>query len=312
METVLLTKSEQKTFDILLKKSGRITSRDEIAQNVWGKLWLQKYSDWQIDRLIYLLRRKISSHYNIRTLRNSGYLLFPKGLAIPSLPPPDTTGTVPTQEYLEYMNNPKNKRRTLKDLFKNLPLKISAQKILVVNSFSADNVSAVFKQFPQATTYFSNFDLRALEIHQEKINELNARRFSTVLDDLRQSLFRNNFFDLIINDFRLNFNTNHRQNLQAMASTFRILKPRGKVLVSVVVDGRFESPKYGCNQEKAPLNKYKPWTFKAQENLPRFCFTVPYYCWLFKDCGFQIGKEFDLKNGQSWILPYRRFLLKKI
>ena len=75
MDDVEFTRSEQHVYHILLQKSGMIVTRDEIAQSVWGERWLSKYSDWQIDRLIYLVRHKLPSGQSIKTLRNSGYVL---------------------------------------------------------------------------------------------------------------------------------------------------------------------------------------------------------------------------------------------
>jgi len=97
-----------------------------------------------------------------------------------------------------------------------------------------------------------------------------------------------------------------------MKHTHRILKPKGYVLISVVIDNRYESARYGTNQQKAPLNHHKPWTFKAQENLERHCFTVPYYQELFKKAGFKVVKQFDTKAGKAWQPAFRRFFLQKI
>lgn len=301
MKNIILTKSEQKTFDTLLEKSGMICSRDEIAQSVWGNQWLSKYSDWQIDRLIYLLRKKLSSQYKIKTLRNSGYILEKKGVIIPQMPKPQAAGTLPTRDYLEYMNDPKNPRKVLKDLFAAFgPAPKKAGSILVINSYSLDNIDSANKWVDKnCEVYFTNFDESALAIHRNRAQELRLNNFHIIYDDIRDSLLKDGAFDLIINDFRLNFNTSDKQNVQAMQSINRLLTPNGRVLISVVIDPRDKSGRLKI-----------PWTFIAQEDLRRFCFTPTYYERLFVQTGFKIVKEFDTEAGKKWNPPYRRFLLK--
>jgi len=311
VKDTILTKSEQKAFDILVKKSGIITSRDDIAQAIWGELWLQKYSDWRIDRLIYLLRQKIQSSYKIKTIRNSGYVLFNSEVDIPHLSENKVQGIMPTQTYLEYMNNSENPRKVLEDLFNSIKIEGSPKNIIVINSYSCDNINTMSKYFKKSHVYFSNFDQRALDIHQERIEKLGLINFYTAHDDIRNSVFKDNYFDLVINDFRINFNTSDSQNIAAMKNMYRISSSNSQALISVVVDPRYESNKFGENQDRAPTNKDKPWTFSAQENLTRFCFTIPYYKRLFKQTGFKIIKEFDIDNGKKWNPPYRRFLLQK-
>lgn len=295
----ILTKSEQKLFDLLVQKSDLITTRDEIAQIVWGEDWLSRYSDWQIDRLIYLLRKKITTQYKINTVRNSGYILQTSEINIPKIEPTVVAGTLPTQSYLEYMNNTKNPRKVLKDLFKQIKLNNNFNKILVINSYSYDNVDAISNNLKCNDTYFSNFDKRALRIHQDRIEELKLINYKIVEDDIRNTIFNHDLFDLVINDFRLNFNTTNKQNVDALTNIYKILKPSGKCIISVVIDPRNNT------------NRNKPWTFVAQENLTRFCYTEEYYKELFLNCGFKILEEFDLENGKKWKPPYRRFLLQK-
>lgn len=296
---MILTKSEQKVFDTLLQKSYSIVTRDEIARSVWGNSWLSKYSDWQIDRLIYLLRHKLETKYRIKTVRNRGYILTTSEKSIPIIESTKVAGTLPTHNYLEYMNNPKNKRKTLKDLFKVLKLTRKFEHILVINSYSYDNVDAIAKKYKAGKIFFSNFDKRALNMHQERIEDLKLQNFKVIEDDIRDSIFKNHLFDLIINDFRLNFNTSNLQNIKAIKNMYRLLKNNGTCIVSVVVD-----PRYNTNRDK-------PWTFIAQENLLRHCYSKSYYIKLFKKCNFKVVKEFDERNGQTWNPPYARFLLQK-
>ena len=159
-------------------------------------------------------------------------------------------------------------------------------------------------------------------MHQERAEKMGLSNIHVNYDDIRNSNFKDKFFDVIINDFRLNFNLNDKQNTQAMKNIFRLLKAEGSILISVVVDARYESKRFGADQEKAPTNKDKPWTFAADEGLERKCFPVPYYKRLFKKSGFKIVKEFDIDEGKIWFTKfkhyeethqpaYRRFLLKK-
>jgi DNA-binding winged helix-turn-helix (wHTH) protein len=311
MNFPIFTRQEQKAYDLLLQKSDRLVARDDIARAIWGKLWLKKYSDWRIDRLIYLLRRKIPAKYSIRTVRNRGYVFFKHSLQVDGDLKLENPGTLPTKPYLEYMNDLKNKRRVLEDLFKVLKLNKTPHEILIINSYSFDNVDAAAKSFPKSEVFFTNFDPRALKLHQDRTDKLKLTNFHSMHDDIRKSVLKDGLFDLVINDFRLNFNTSNAQNKLAMTNICRILRPGGKAVISVVVDARFESEKYGRNQENAPINKDKPWKFIAQEGLERKCFTVPYYKRLFEQSGFKTVLEFDIKQGKNWSPPYRRFILTK-
>lgn len=165
------------------------------------------------------LRTKLrDSEFEIRTLRNTGYYLVKKGVKIPKLISSEVPGTLPTNSYLGYMNDPKNTRKVLKDLFSSLPLKDSLLKgnVLVINSYSYDNVDALAQKYPKSDVFFSNFDQRALNIHQERIEKLKLNTFHAIYDDIRSSILKNNLFNLVINDFRLNFNTSNSQNWATM------------------------------------------------------------------------------------------------
>ena len=146
-------------------------------------------------------------------------------MKIPKFPKYKVPGTHPTEKYLEYMNNPKNPRKVLKDLFKSIKLNKKYKNVLIINSYSYDNVGSVNSNLKNLScVYFSNFDGRALKLHRDEIENLKLNKFSTVLDDIRDSVFKDKLFDLVINDFRLNFNINNSQNIKAMENIFRILK----------------------------------------------------------------------------------------
>lgn len=294
----LLTKSEQKVFDLLLQRSDSIVPRDDIAKAVWGPNWLDRYSDWEIDRLIYLIRHKLPTKYSVKTLRNSGYILLTTEKTIPNFKLEKVEGILPTKDYLEYMNNTKNPRKVLSDLFKTIEISQKFKKILVINSYSYDNVDTMAKKYPDSEVFFSNFDKRALKIHEDRINELKLSKFRIDEDDIRKSIFNNNLFDLVINDFRLNFNTSDKQNIDTINNIYRILKPNGKSIISVVISPSSKTIKQSKH-------------FVSEENLVRPCYSVEYYKKLFTKQGFLIEKEFDQENGKKWNPPYARFILHK-
>jgi DNA-binding winged helix-turn-helix (wHTH) protein len=337
-----LTFSENAIFNVLRQNIGQIISRDLVAQAIWNKLWIEKYSDWTIDTLVYRLRHKLPLDLKLDTIRNRGFILSQKETIVP----PKTYSilkepgyTFPSQEYLNYMNNPKNIRKTLFDLFSALRSQslennilpnlnqAHPARILIIDSYSADNIDAVSGWISQTMLvnpeiYFTGFDERALQLHRLKINSgVYPFQIQVLYDDIRQSKIKSGIFDLVINDFRLNFNTTHTQNILSVKAMRRILKPQSFSLISVVVDPRYESSRFGKDQEKAPLNIHSPGIFYADEHLPRNCHTVPYYKSLFQKAGFRIITEFDIKEGKSWVTgfksytpdtgpTYRRFLVR--
>lgn len=335
-DDIIPTLSEEKVLDLLNEKINKLVKRDDVAKALWGYFWLEKYSDYMIDKVVYQIRKKLIAPYKITTFRNRG-IIFSKSETIPfkvirNLPTVVSEGTHPHEEYLEYMNNTSNIRKTLVDLFKSLKkeniklLNIKDPMILVINSYSHDNVDAIASWLSnnkqqEARVIFSHLDDRAIKIHQKRIFDLGFEHIETVYDDIRKTRLTPQSFDLVISDFRLNFNHNDEQNQEAMHGINKVLKSNGLILISVVVDSRYESSRFGKDQEKAPINKKSPHVFKFTENLERFCFTVPYYKKLFIDRGFKIIKEFDVKEGKTWFskekfIPnqeptYRRFLLKK-
>lgn len=233
------------------------------------------------------------------------------------------------------MNDTSNIRKTLLDLFKSTKkenidqylkkslIDMKEPMILVINSYSHDNVDAITSWLSNNDLHtrviFSHFDDRAIKIHQKRTFDLGLEHIEAIYDDIRKTRLAPKSFDLVINDFRLNFNSNHEQNQEALYGIRRVLKSNGLVLISVVVDSRYESSQYGVDQEKAPINKSSPHIFMFKENLERYCFTVPYYKKLFIKSGFKIIKEFDVSEGKTWFnkekfIPnheptYRRFLL---
>ena len=77
---------------------------------------------------------------------------------------------------------------------------------------------------------------------------------------------------------------------------------------------------YGKDQEKAPINRNRPWIAVGEENLIRRAFTVPYYKNLIKRSGFELTAEFDVEEGKKYhpvdpiedqSIRYRRWLCRK-
>lgn len=350
-----LTTDEAKVMRLLWDKQESVCEREEIAISLWGESWSEKYSDWGIDALMSRLRKKISGNWQIVTIKGRGYMLASSSK--PSKAPQtalsrgelveEIAGSIyPSDEYLRYMNDQTRVRKVYKDLFEatkrenilteeqtNLPSrqagKLTNIKILCVNSYSFDNVDSILAWVKKngwkgTRVYFAHYDPRSVEMHQDRIKELGVGSFvESHYDDLRESKLKDVTFDLVINDFRLNFNQNDAQNKTMMRHVYRVLKNGGLALVSTVVDGKYENMHYGVDQEKAPINAGKPGTFQADEHLIRRCWSVPYWRQLWGKTGFDEVKEFDIEEGKRWgIQPtlttnpwsgpfYRRWLLCK-
>lgn len=106
-------------------------------------------------------------------------------------------------------------------------------------------------------------------------------------------------------------------NKQMMTNMKRVLKPGGWLLLSTLVDARYESARYGKDQEKAPIIKHRSWETIGEEGLRRWCFTVPYYKQLITRVGFRLMAEFDIEEGKRYnpidrdpmkSIRYRRWL----
>ena len=74
-----LTGQEAQLFNLLRMRMGIITSKDEIAQTIWGNNWEDVYSDWAIDKLVSTLRMKLNKYKyskKLKTIRNKGIILI--------------------------------------------------------------------------------------------------------------------------------------------------------------------------------------------------------------------------------------------
>lgn len=338
-----LTPYESRVLGALVNGCGAPVSRDAIGQAIWGANWYERYSDWTIDTHISHIRRKLPFGWEITIVRGMGYRLQ-RGMNTVQLPKSHAQivhmrGIVPHQAYLSYMNDPTKVRKTLHDLFRATAasgLDRSIQKVigksptmLVIHSYSYDNVDALrdwlIRLIPDMSyhVYFSHTDERAYAIHRKRIEDIHASdSFHTIHDDIRETKIVSGSMGLVINDFRLNFNIGNGENIESMKGIHKVLRADGLALVSVVVDVRYDHPRYGENQERAPLHTSSPWTFVSDEGLERQCYPVPYYERLFEKTGFLVVKQFDVEEGKHWMRKlhgnpmqspsYRRFLLRKI
>jgi len=310
------THDEAKVINLLWDNQEKIVDREMIAGAVWGESWSEKYSDWGIDALMHRIRAKVMGNWQLITIKGRGYMLVGTGNVsnAPNIAMKrekmvtEIPGSIyPSDEYLSYMNDQKRVRKVYRDLFRAVEkdkLQIQNSKlqtVLCVNSYSYDNVDSVVVWAPNAKIYFVHYDPRAIEMHQERIKELGVgSKVESIYDDMRESKMRDTTFDLVINDFRLNFNQDDKQNKDVLRHTMRVLNPGGVALFSTVVDGRYENLRYGLDQEKAPINAKKPGTFQADEHLVRRCWSVPYYRQLFEKAGFSDVREFDIEDGKRW------------
>lgn len=69
-----LTKTENKIFNLLNKNKGNLISFDEIAKEMWGENYFDKYSEYAITKHIENLKSKITEN-SIHSQRGYGYIL---------------------------------------------------------------------------------------------------------------------------------------------------------------------------------------------------------------------------------------------
>jgi len=72
-----ITLSEYKLLSAFLRQPNQVISRDKIAEVLWGCNFFEKYSDWTIDQMIFLIRKKLRywgiSPENLQTIKGWGY-----------------------------------------------------------------------------------------------------------------------------------------------------------------------------------------------------------------------------------------------
>jgi hypothetical protein len=73
------TRQEYSVLRMFLEDAGKLKSRDDIGDILWGKESYEKYSDWAIDQLMSKLRRKLVAlgvSDRVVTVRGKGYKLI--------------------------------------------------------------------------------------------------------------------------------------------------------------------------------------------------------------------------------------------
>lgn len=72
------TFQEFKLLVYLITNEGKVVSRDEVGQILWGKGYVEKYSDWSIDKLISSIRKKFDDmnfpSHKLTTLKKRGFM----------------------------------------------------------------------------------------------------------------------------------------------------------------------------------------------------------------------------------------------
>jgi DNA-binding winged helix-turn-helix (wHTH) protein len=76
-----LSPTEIKIYKYLSENPQELISRDEIAKQMWGNAYLEKYSDWAIDKAISRLRKKVEDdeekNQYIITIKGKGIKFYP-------------------------------------------------------------------------------------------------------------------------------------------------------------------------------------------------------------------------------------------
>lgn len=73
------TRQEYVTLSMFLENAGKLRTRDDIGDVLWGKESYEKYSDWAIDQLMSKLRKKLKDlgvASKLVTVRGKGYKLI--------------------------------------------------------------------------------------------------------------------------------------------------------------------------------------------------------------------------------------------
>lgn len=69
-----LTKTQQKIFNLLNSERGKLVSFDNIAKEIWGENYFEKYSEYAITKHIEELKKKITKN-SIHSQRGFGYIV---------------------------------------------------------------------------------------------------------------------------------------------------------------------------------------------------------------------------------------------
>lgn len=72
----ILSSQEYEIFSRLLENIGEVNTKDDIAKIIWGDDWIDKYSEWTIEKTISNIRRKVGGKYVIKSVYGKGYRLI--------------------------------------------------------------------------------------------------------------------------------------------------------------------------------------------------------------------------------------------
>ncbi len=75
-----LTNQEKDVLVLLMSKNGNLVVYEEIAQKMWGDLYLDKFSLYAINKVVFQIRQKLKINNilsaRIMTVRGKGYILY--------------------------------------------------------------------------------------------------------------------------------------------------------------------------------------------------------------------------------------------
>ncbi len=79
-ESEILSKREKLILNTMIKKTGELITRDQIADIIWEEKKVDRYSDWAIDQTISRIRKKIMNipklhNLLIKTIKKQGFLI---------------------------------------------------------------------------------------------------------------------------------------------------------------------------------------------------------------------------------------------
>lgn len=71
----VLSYSQKLIFDFLRNNKENVSSKEDIAKIMWEDGWLDKYSEWTIEKTISNIRRKLPSRFTLKSVYGKGYVL---------------------------------------------------------------------------------------------------------------------------------------------------------------------------------------------------------------------------------------------
>lgn len=213
-----------------------------------------------------------------------------------------------------------------KDVYEHIKILIYKKQsiqILLEGSSYIENISVIDdflarRLNEQDSLILIDKDPLVVEKHAQHIKKnYPEKNYKVTFGDMNELPFENSSFDLIINNFTVNFNIYERDDEKTISEIRRLLKPKQSIcLFSVGVRRDYDDIKYGKDQELLTARQINdPGFFYVPSNkeIRRICLSVPYYTRLFDKYNFYHVK-FDVENGKNLFLKetnisYRRFVL---